>query len=228
MVAFRCQAFLPTPAADPDPDRHTLAGKPPGLRATNRQRTGIATEDYSVLNIHRIGIEAPARHVFEELFVWDGDSTCWPNSVAAVERVGGTLDEIRVSLFGIRSLPLFSLRSLKHQSAPDTRGGDNARYLLYECGGGYPIGMFCLYVRSAIAAIGERENTQFFVAVGFDFYGKRDWSHQNLIHRSWAAIHNRVTANVLNRFKQLCEWRFQRLQGGVPGRGIGREPARTL
>jgi hypothetical protein len=171
-----------------------------------------------VLNIHTIGIEAPARHVFEELLVWDGDSTCWPNNVAAAERVGGTLDEIRVSLLGIRWLPLFSLRSLKLQSAPDTGGGDNARYLLYECGGGYPIGMFCLYVRSSRAAMGESGKAQFFLAVGFDFFGRRDWSRQNLIHRFWAAIHNRVTANVLNRFKQLCEWHFQRLQDGLPGR----------
>ena len=188
-----------------------------------RQRTGIAAEQYSVLNIHKVGIEAPARHVFEELVVWDGDSTCWPNHLAAVERVGGTLDAIRVSLLGIRALPLFSLHSLKLQKAPHTGDGDNARYLLYECRGGYPIGMFCLYVRSAIAAMGERGQTQFFLAVGFDFYGKRDWSEQNLIHRTWAAIHNRVTANVLNRFKQLCEWRFQRLQDGVPGRGTGRQ-----
>jgi len=189
-----------------------------------RQRLGIAAEQYSVLNIHRIGIDAPARHVFEELLVWDGDSTCWPNNVAAAERVGGTLDELRVSLLGIRAFPLFSLRSLKLQSAPNTGDGDNARYLLYQCGGGYPIGMFCLYVRSGIAALGERGRAQFFLAVGFDFFGKRDWSPQHLIHRVWAAIHNRVTANVLNRFKQLCEWRFQQLQDGVPGRGTGQEP----
>jgi hypothetical protein len=184
-----------------------------------RQRTGIAVGQYSVLNIHRVGIDAPVAQVFEELLVWDGDSTCWPNNLATVERVGGSLDEIRVSLLGIRLLPLFSLHSIKLQNAPGTDDVDNARYLLYKCGGGYPIGIFCLYVRSAIAALGERSKTQFFLAVGFDFYGKRDWSQRSLIHRSWAAIHNRVTANVLNRFKQLCEWRFQRLQNGAPGRG---------
>jgi len=160
--------------------------------------------------------------------VWDGDSTCWPNNLATVERVGGTLDEIRVNLLGIRLLPLFSLHSLKLQNAPGTDDVDNARYLLYKCGGGYPIGIFCLYVRSAIAALGERSKTQFFLAVGFDFYGKRDWSQHSLIHRSWAAIHNRVTANVLNRFKQLCEWRFQRLQNGGPGRLEQPSPASAL
>jgi len=167
-----------------------------------------------VLNIHRIGIEAPVREVFEELLVWNGDSTCWPNHLAKVERIGGSLDDVHVSLLDIRFLRLFSLHPVKMQTDP---GGefDSARYLLYGCGGGYPIGVFCLYVRSAIAAAGEQGKTQFFLAVGFDFYGKRNWSRRNPIYRTWAAIHNRVTANVLNRFKQLCEWRFEQLQKGV-------------
>ncbi len=185
-----------------------------------RQRMGITVEQYSVLNIHRVGIEVPVRYVFEELLVWDGHSSCWPNHLARVERIGSTLDEIRVRLFGVRVFPLFSLRPLELRGKSDT-GDDNARYLVYECGGGYPIGIFCLYIRSAIAALGERGTTQFFLAVGFNFFGKRDWSQRNLIHRVWAAIHNRVTANVLNRFKQLCEWRFQRLQSGAPDRGQG-------
>lgn len=182
-----------------------------------RQRTGISVEQYSVLNLHRVAIDAPVRDVFEELLVWDGDSTCWPNHVAKVERTGGTLDEIQVNFLGIRFLRLFSMHSLKIQTEP---GGDldNARYLLYRCGGGYPMGMFSFYVRSAIAAEGEQGKTQFFAVVGFDFYGRRNWSQRNLIYRAWAAIHNRVTANVLNRFKQLCEWRFQQLQAGAHGR----------
>ena len=34
------------------------------------------------------------------------------------------------------------------------------------------------------------------------------------INKIWEKIHSRVTRNVLNRFKQLCEWRFQRIQDG--------------
>jgi len=182
-----------------------------------RQRTGIAVEQYSVLNIHRIGIEAPVRHVFQELLIWDGAASCWPNRVAAVERIDDELGEIRFNFLGIRSLPIFSLHSLKLQREPDAGAVDNARYLLYECTGGYPIGIFCLYVRSPIPAQGERKMTQFFLAVGFNFFGKRDWSERNVVPRVWAAIHNRVTANVLGRFKQLCEWRFRRLQAGAVG-----------
>ncbi len=189
-----------------------------------RQRIGIAVEQYAVLNIHRIGIDAPVGHVFEELLVWDGDSTCWPNKLASVERVDGTLHEIRVSFLGIRSLPLFSLHALKAQGSPGSEDADSARYLAYECGGGYPIGVFCLYVRSRIAALGERSTTQFFLATGFNFYGKRDWSARHVIHRTWAVIHNRVTANVLNRFKQLCEWRFRRMQMGMSDNTTGDNP----
>ena len=46
------------------------------------QRTGIGVDSYSVLNIHRIGIEVPATFVFEELMKWSGDSSCWPNHIA--------------------------------------------------------------------------------------------------------------------------------------------------
>ncbi len=183
-----------------------------------RQRMGVAVEQYSVLNIHRIGIEAPVRQVFEELLAWDGDSTCWPNRLASVERVDGALEEIRVSFLGVRRLPLFALCLLRQRRDPRSGDADSARYLLYGCGGGYPIGVFCLYVRSGIAAQGERSRTQFFLATGFNFFGKRDWSKGHVLHRFWAAIHNRVTANVLNRFKQLCEWRFRRLQDGASRR----------
>ena len=46
------------------------------------QRLGIDTASYSVLNLHKIGVEAPVRYVFEELLSWDGDSSCWPNHIA--------------------------------------------------------------------------------------------------------------------------------------------------
>jgi hypothetical protein len=50
--------------------------------------------------------------------------------------------------------------------------------------------------------------------VGFDFYGKAGGIDIRFINKIWEKIHNRVTSNILNRFKRLCEWRFQRLQDG--------------
>jgi hypothetical protein len=195
------------------------------------QRIGIDVDRYAILNIHRIGIEAPVRYVFEELLRWDGDSTCWPNHVATVDRVDDRLEHIRIfpfgwrryppgfrnSFFGLRFIPLFNLNAVRFQHLPGPADIDNARFLLYECDGGYPIGIFAMYVRSSIARAEESEPTQMFMVVGFNFYGKRDWSRGFRIMRLWEVVHNRVTANVLNRFKQLCEWRFARVQAGESG-----------
>lgn len=191
------------------------------------QRIGIDVARYSVLNIHRIGIRVPVRYAFEELLQWDGDSTCWPNHIASVDRVKGELEHIRIFLFGKRTypfglkreffgfkfIPLFCLNVIRFQRMPGL-SDDNARYLLYESSGGYPIGVFTMYVRSPIAERGEAEPSQLFLAVGFNFYGKDTLSKTGIVNRTWEHIHNRVTANVLNRFKQLCEWRFQRIQDG--------------
>ena len=46
------------------------------------QRLGISVDSYSILNIHQIGIKVPVRFVHEEMTEWDGDSRCWPNSIA--------------------------------------------------------------------------------------------------------------------------------------------------
>ena len=100
---------------------------------------------------------------------------------------------------------------------PETADFDNARYLLYECGGGYPIGVSALYVRSSIAGRDETAQTQLFFMVGFNFYGNRNWSKPGIVSRTWEAIHNRVTANVLNRCKQLCEWHFGEIRKGGSG-----------
>ncbi len=40
------------------------------------QRIGIRVSDYRMLNLHRIGVEAPASYLFDELLKWNGDSTC--------------------------------------------------------------------------------------------------------------------------------------------------------
>jgi hypothetical protein len=191
------------------------------------QRIGIDVSKYSVLNIHRIGIQVPVQYVFEELLQWDGDSTCWPNHMAGVERLNGELEHIQIfflgrkkypfgvknGFFGLKFIPLFCLNAIRFQHLPGL-SDDNARYLLYNSSGGYPIGIFTMYVRSPIAERGEVEQAQLFLAVGFNFYGKENRSKINIINKIWEQIHNRVTANVLNRFKQLCEWRFQRVQDG--------------
>jgi hypothetical protein len=176
------------------------------------QRIGIDVTKYSVMNVHRIGIEVPVRYVFEELLSWDGNSTCWPNHIATVDRMDGKLEKIQIFLLGLKKLkPLFSLNAKKFQYLPGV-SDDNARYLLFDSSGGYPIGIFAMYVRSSIAEQNEVEKTQLFFAVGFDFYGKARRSNVNLVNKVWEKIHNRATSNILNRFKQLCEWRFRRLQ----------------
>ncbi len=192
------------------------------------QRLGVDMSSYSVLNLHKIGIDAPASHVFEEALAWDGDSTCWPSHLATVERTGGSLEEILVRPLGgcrlpfgkkgaltRRLRPLFKMKALRIQSVPAHSELDNARYLLYDCGGGYPIGVFALYVRSSIAAQGETGTCQVFLGVGFDFLGKHRISRFLPLTWLWKSVHDRVTANVLNRFKQLCEWRFERTQAGL-------------
>ena len=188
------------------------------------QRTGIGVDSYSVLNIHRIGIEVPATFVFEELLKWNGDSSCWPNNIAKLTLKDDKLDTIKVNLFGWPKDPfnpkkeiagfqffhLFNMTALKIQHTPAPFDFDNARYLLYKCSGGYPIGVFSMYVRSSIPERGEKEMSQLFLLVGFNFYGKKGLTKINAIHRTWEAVHNRVTAHIMNRFKQLCEWRFEK------------------
>jgi len=187
------------------------------------QRLGVRANDYRVLNIHRIGVEAPVRYVFEELLNWDGDSSCWPNHLAHFHRRDGDLKHIEVLLMkmkripfgfrhGIWCAPLFRMDAIKIQHMPDPSDNDNARFLLYACHGGYPIGFFAVYVRSPVVELNETKPAQVFYIVGFNFYG-RD-RNSTLLNRAWELIHNRVTNNVLNRFKQLCEWRFDQFQKG--------------
>jgi hypothetical protein len=191
------------------------------------QRTGIDPNRYSVLNLHKIGVEAPVSYVFNELLQWNGDSTCWPNHIAKVERFENDLNRISIqpfgwkryplkfmkSFFGFKLIPLFLLNAIQIKKVPDTFDFDNARYLLYECSGGYPIGIYVMYVRSSIPTMGETAQSQLIFAVGFNFYGKVDWQRRRkLVNKIWESIHNRVTANVLNRIKQLGEWRIDTIQ----------------
>lgn len=192
------------------------------------QRVGMDASNYSVLNVHKIGIDAPVQYVFEELMNWNGESTCWPNHIAKVDRINDQIEHIRILpfgwskyLFGIKNgilglnyIPLFNLNAVRIQSVPGLNEADNARYMLYKCTGGYPIGFFTMYVRSSVADQGEKEQSQLFFGVGFDFFGRKNWANRNIVVRFWSLIHNRVTNNVMNRFKELCEWRFEKIKKG--------------
>jgi hypothetical protein len=189
------------------------------------QRLPINVEDYSVLNVHKVGIRTPAVFAYEQLLRWTGDSTYWPNHIATVESVERGRERVRVLFVGgaTRALrrwmkgiapefgTLFRLTAIKLQHVPPPSEFDNARYLLYECSGGYPIGVMCLYVRSPIHDLNEIEEAQLFFAVSFNFYGRKRWPGINLVRAVWELIHNRVTANVLVRFKRLCESEFRQL-----------------
>jgi hypothetical protein len=187
------------------------------------QRTGIGVDMFKMLNIHRIGIETPSVFVFDELLKWNGDSSCWPNHIAKVTLKDEQLEEIKVNLFGwpadpftnkgfagIQLFHLFNLHAIKIQRIPDPFDFDNARFLLYKCSGGYPIGVFLMYVRTSIPERGEKEMSQLFMMVSFNFYGNKTLSKINVLGKTWQTIHNRATTHILNRFKQLIEWRFEK------------------
>lgn len=187
------------------------------------QRTGIGVDMFKMLNIHRIGIETPSVFVFDELLKWNGDSSCWPNHIAKVTLKDEQLEDVKVNLFGwpadpfnhkgfagIQLFHLFNLHAIKIQRIPDPFDFDNARFLLYKCSGGYPIGVFLMYVRTSIPERGETEMSQLFMMVSFNFYGNKTLTKINVISKTWQAIHNRATTHILNRFKQLIEWRFEK------------------
>lgn len=192
------------------------------------QRIDLDASQYSILNVHKVGVNAPANYIFEELLNWNGDSTCWPNHIAQVFRIDNKIENIQIlpfgrstypfglknGIFGLNFIPLFSLNARKIQYVPSLNESDNARYLLYDCTGGYPIGFFSMYVRSSISDLNEKEQSQIFFVVGFDFFGKKNLRDKSLIVKIWVIIHNRVTRNVMNRFRQLCEWRFEHIQKG--------------
>jgi hypothetical protein len=184
------------------------------------QRVGIDVSQYSVVNIHRIGIQAPVRFVFAEIGRWRGNAPYWPNHVATLDMQDGEPGHVRVVLLGrsvgrwVASLTggrlgtLFEMHARTVRADPSDSDADNARYLLWDCRGGYPMGIFSVYARSPIAALGEVETTQLFFAVGFNPHGRKFLAGIHPVRRTWEAVHNRVTSNVLNRFKDLCERDF--------------------
>jgi hypothetical protein len=61
--------------------------------------------------------------------------------------------------------------------------------------------------------MGETGKSQLFFGVSFNFFGKKEWQEKRkLVNILWEWVHNRVTANVLNRIKQLSEWRIETIQ----------------
>jgi hypothetical protein len=180
------------------------------------ERMGIDVTRYAILNIHRIGIDAPVPVVFDELRAWSGEARYWPNHIATVESLDRENERAKILLFGRSSrwlrrrrvLPaefgrIFDLAATKIQSGPGAP--DDARYVLYRCSGGYPIGIFAMFVRSPIGEMGESEPAQLFFCVSFNFYGRRTGRFHSAIERVWEGIHNRATANILCRFKRRCE-----------------------
>ena len=188
-----------------------------------RQRIALSVSEYAIMNIHKIGIAAPAGYIFEEFLDWQTVLRCWPGHMATLERVDGDFEHLKVyllgrkkrflgleyDLLGLNVVPLFTMKAVKVQRVPDPNDFDSQRYVLYDCSGGYPVGVFCCFVRSSIEDLEEMEQSQVFMAVVFNFYGKKNWPETHIVNKAWERIHNRVTANILNRFKQLCEFRFR-------------------
>ena len=191
------------------------------------QRIEIDTNEYSILNLNKIGIDAPVNHIFNELLQFKGNPSCWPNHIAKFDRINNDYRHIRIlpfgwkrypfksmkSFLGIPIIPLFLLNSLRVKEVPDNYDFDNARYLVYECTGGYPIGILAIYIRSSIPEMGETSKSQLIFGVGFNFFGKQKWQkNKKLVSKLWEWVHNRVTANELNRIKQLSEWRLEMIE----------------
>ena len=192
------------------------------------QRIGIDTDQYSVLNINKIGIDAPVNIIFNELLHFNGNPSCWPNHIVKVDRIHNDFKDIQMlpfgwkrypfkfmkSFFGFPLIPLFLLKAIQVKDVPDNFDFDNARYMLYECSGGYPMGILAIYVRSSIPEMGETAKSQLIFGVGFNFFGKKEFQGKlKFISTIWEWVHNRVTSNVLNRMKQLSEWRLEIIEG---------------
>ncbi|MHC4449209.1 MAG: hypothetical protein ACYS0E_03555 [Planctomycetota bacterium] len=159
---------------------------------------GTPVDEYSVLNIHRIGINATADQVMDAIRNGAALDACWPNHLARVERNGTA--EARVSVLGCRFWSLFRLTEIE----VDPVEGE-ARHLLFRSHGGYPIGIFAMFVRPSIRELNEEASSQFFFVVSFNFYGRPHGWVARFVHGIWEAIHNRATGNILNRFRKTCE-----------------------
>ena len=192
------------------------------------QRTGVDVSVYSILNIHRIGINAPVEVVFEEVERWNGGSYAWPDHIAMIEEIPDEPDGFRVIFLGHTAIMrwlrrrlgpqfgmLFRATVVEARRVPNAQDLDNARFFLWNCSGGYPLGVFSIFVRSSIPERGETDPTQVFFAVGFNPFGHAFLGRIRPIRTIWQAVHDSVTSNVLNRFKHQCEASFRDLQLGA-------------
>jgi len=174
---------------------------------------GTPVEDYAVLNIHRIGIDAPAEQIFAAIQRRSAIAVCWPNHLARLQRDDTTAGETRVSVLGCRFWSLFRLTEVEVDEF-----GSEGRYLMFRSHGGYPIGIFAMHVRPTIRELGEEAESQLFFVVSFNFYGQPHWWGAKFVHGFWEAVHNRATGNILNRVRQLCESEARR-SGASSGKG---------
>jgi hypothetical protein len=46
-------------------------------------------------------------------------------------------------------------------------------------------------------------------------YGRTVWPRFHPVHTAWEEIHNRVTANIMNRRKGMCEAKFRAVVEGT-------------
>ena len=169
------------------------------------ERLGISVADHQVLNIHKIGIRAAPDFVWNEWARRNPDGHYWPRSIALPAWQDESAEHGKLLLFGLGFSPVFRVDLVRRYEVPLATDPDNARYALYRCSGGYPVGIFAVYIRSRIAAEHEVEPTQMFFLVSFDFFGKKHWLGTHAVRPIWESIHNRVTTHVLNRFKAHCE-----------------------
>ncbi|MHC4940340.1 MAG: hypothetical protein ACYTHK_15455 [Planctomycetota bacterium] len=157
---------------------------------------GTPVDDFAVLNIHRIGIEAPPERIMEVIREGEAREFCWPNHLARVRPDGSAAS--RVSLLGFRFWTLFRLTPMDPDEA-------DANHLLFRSHDGYPIGVFAMFVRPSVRELGEVRESQFFFVVSFNFYGRRHGRFARFLHRIWERIHNRATGNILGRLRRHCE-----------------------
>lgn len=190
------------------------------IHAQMARRLGMSVADYSVLNIHEIDIDVPTDVVWAELTRWGPNSGYWPDAVATVEVRDDERRHLEMflvgrkrSLFGLRNgflglnlIPLFRMELLAVRHTPADDDNERGRFFIYGCSGGYPIGILAIYLRERNHERLNRPVTQVFFAVAFDFFGRKRWPRAAvLVRRVWELVHNRVTANVLNRLKIKCE-----------------------
>lgn len=191
------------------------------------ERTGFDVGNYTLLNIHHIGVNTPVKFLFEELMRWNSNSCWWPNHIAKVHVLDTDLSHIDVFLFGklnfrrrnrtkspeFHLLRLFNLTILKKKQKSDEDDfNDNAHYLFYKCSGGYPIGVFSLFARNSIPEDNEDCESQLFMMVSFNPHGIKSLSKVKFFAKIWEGIHNRVTSNSLIRIKNYCELNYQNQQ----------------